>query len=55
MSMFEDDGNTKLYLDNEPVTVAEFNDFFYNHDTGWCEDVDKDGTLRLTIFTDDAR
>jgi hypothetical protein len=54
MSMFEDDGNTKFYLDDEPVTVAEFNAFFYANDVGWSEEM-KNGALRLTIFTDDAR
>jgi len=54
MSMFEDDGNTKFYLDNEPVTVAEFNDFFYANDVGWSEEI-KDDKLILTIFTDEAR
>jgi hypothetical protein len=51
---FFDDGNTKFYLDDEPVTVAEFNDFFYSHDVGWSEEI-KDDKLILTIFTDEAR
>lgn len=52
--MFENDGNTKFFLDSEEVTCEKFNDFYYAHDTGWCEEVDEYGTLRLTIFTDDA-
>jgi len=51
---FFDDGKTKFYLDDEPVTAEEFNDYFFSHDVGWAEEV-KDGTLLLTIHTDDAR
>jgi formylglycine-generating enzyme required for sulfatase activity len=52
--MFEDDSNTKFYLDDEPVTVAEFNAFFYANDVGWSEEI-KGDKLILTIFTDEAR
>jgi formylglycine-generating enzyme required for sulfatase activity len=53
--MFENDGNTKFYLDDDEVTCEQFNDFFNAHDTGWCEEADEYGTLKLTIFRDDAR
>ena len=55
MSEFADDGNTKFFLDDDQVSCEEFNDFYYAHDTGWCEDVDEYGTMLLTIFRDDAR
>ena len=55
MSEFADDGNTKFFLDDDQVSCEEFNDFYYAHDTGWCEDVDEYGTVLLTIFRDDAR
>jgi hypothetical protein len=51
---FFDDGKTKFYLDNEPVTAEEFNEYFYSHDVGWSEEI-KDDKLILTIFTDEAR
>jgi hypothetical protein len=53
--MFVDDGKTRFYLDDEQVSAEVFNEFYYAHDTGWCEDFDEDGTLLLTIHTDDAR
>ena len=53
--MFEDDGNTKFYLDSEEVSCNKFNDFFNTHDVGWEESVDEYGTLHLTIYRDDAR
>jgi hypothetical protein len=52
---FEDDGNTKFFIDEEEVSCEKFNDFFNAHDTGWSEGTDEYGTLRLTIFRDDAR
>jgi len=52
---FEDDGNTRFFIDEQEVSCEKFNDFFNAHDTGWCEGTDEYGTLRLTIFTDDAR
>lgn len=55
MSEFADDGKTKFFLDGDEVTCQEFNDFYYAHDTGWCEDENEDGELILTIFRDDAR
>lgn len=53
--MFEDDGKTRFFIDDEEVSCEVFNDFYYNHDTGWCEDVNEYGTLHLTIYRDDAR
>lgn len=53
--MFEDDGNTKFFIDDEEVSCEKFNDFFNAHDTGWSEGIDEYGTLRLTIYRDDAR
>jgi hypothetical protein len=55
MSEFFDDCKTRFFLDDKEVDANAFNDFYFTHDTGWCEDVDEYGTLRLTIFTDDAR
>lgn len=53
--VFPDDGNTKFFIDDEEVSCEKFNDFFNAHDTGWCEGTDEYGTLRLTIYRDDAR
>jgi hypothetical protein len=52
---FENDGNTKFFIDDEAVTCEVFNTYFDRHDTGWQEEVDAYGTLHLTIFTDDTR
>ncbi len=51
--MFEDDGNTKFYIDGNDVSCEKFNDYFNTHDVGWQEEVDAHGRLHLTIFTDD--
>ena len=52
---FENDGNTRFYLDDDAVTCEVFNAYFDRHDTGWQEEVDSNGMLHLTIFTDDTQ
>ena len=52
--MFEDDGKTKFYLDDDEVSCEKFNDFFNSHDVGWGEWTDEQGTNHVVIYTDDA-
>ena len=51
--MFEDDGKTKFYIDEEQVSCEKFNDFFDKSDLGWGEVVGKDGVLQLHMYSDD--
>jgi hypothetical protein len=53
--MFEDDGFTKFFIDDEQVSCEKFKDFFLSNDVGWEEKVDEYGYLHLTIYRDDAR
>lgn len=53
--IFKYNDKTKFFIDEHEVSCVEFNDYFDSHDVGWQEEMTLDGTLLLTIFTDDTR